>query len=190
MPLASLTSVANSPVSRRRISSFGSSTFTVLSKFFGSLLRSQRIFGAVKPVRAGLATISISFLRPPARRLDFLALGGGALVVPQQCAADDAVVLVEEHGAVHLAGKADRADVGRLELGLLHDGAHGFHRGLPPVVRVLLTPQRFGMVARVGGHRLAEDFAALVDGERFGAGRADVDAEVDAHCSDLRELKH
>ncbi len=108
MPLASLTSVANSPVSRRRISSFGSSTFTVLAKFFGSWLRSQRIFGAVKPVSAGLATISISFLRPPARLLDFLAFGGGALVVPQQGPADDAVLLVEEHRAVHLAGEADR----------------------------------------------------------------------------------
>ncbi len=68
MPLASLTSVANSPVRRRRTSSLGSSTLTVLSKFFGSLLRSQRIFGAVKPVSAGLATIWISSLRPPARR--------------------------------------------------------------------------------------------------------------------------
>ena len=67
MPLASLTSVANSPVSRRRISSFGSSTFTVFSKFFGSLFRSHKIFGAVKPVSAGFATISISFFRPPAR---------------------------------------------------------------------------------------------------------------------------
>ena len=64
MPLASLTSVANSPVSRRRISSLGSSTFTVLAKFFGSWLRSQRIFGAVKPVSAGLATMRMSSLAP------------------------------------------------------------------------------------------------------------------------------
>ena len=68
MPLASLTSVANSPVKRRRISSLGSRTFLVFSKFFGSWFRSQRIFGAVKPVKAGLATMRINALRPPARR--------------------------------------------------------------------------------------------------------------------------
>ena len=68
MPLASLTSVANSPVKRRRISSFGSSTLRVFSKCLGSWFRSQRIFGAVKPVRAGLATSLIRFARPPTRR--------------------------------------------------------------------------------------------------------------------------
>ena len=36
VPLASLISVANSPVSRRRISSLGSRTFAVRSKFRGS----------------------------------------------------------------------------------------------------------------------------------------------------------
>ena len=46
MPLASLTSVAYSPVSRRRISSFGSKTLRVFSKCLGSWFRSQRIFGS------------------------------------------------------------------------------------------------------------------------------------------------
>ena len=40
---------------------------TVRSKFLGSLLRSQRIFGAVKPVRAGIATNFTSRFRPPTR---------------------------------------------------------------------------------------------------------------------------
>jgi len=67
MPLASLTSVASSPVMRRRISSLGSSTRTVFWKCRGSWLRSQRILGAVNPVMAGLATIWISLARPPTR---------------------------------------------------------------------------------------------------------------------------
>ncbi len=91
------------------------------------------------------------------------------------------VVLVEKDRAVHLAREADRANVGRFQLGFLHDGADGLHRGLPPIFRVLLAPERFGMVTRVRGQRLCQDFAAVVDRERFGAGRADVDAEVDAH---------
>jgi len=56
IPLASLTSVASSPVRRRRTSSFGSSTLWSFAKFFGSWFRSHKIFGAVKPVSAGLAT--------------------------------------------------------------------------------------------------------------------------------------
>ncbi len=98
------------------MSSFGSSTLTVLSKFRGSWLRSQRIFGAVKPVSAGLATMWIKLGPPAGAVLDFVALGRGALVVPQQRPADHAVLLVEKHRAVHLAREADRLDVGRLQL--------------------------------------------------------------------------
>jgi hypothetical protein len=146
MPLASLTSVANSPVRRRRVGDHFDKLFAAAGAFF-----------------------------------DFGAFGGGALVVPEKCPADHLVLLVEEDGAVHLAGQADRFDVGRLELCLLHDGPDGLYRGVPPVVRVLLTPERFGMVTGVGGHRLGQNLAAAVDGEGLGAGRADVDAEVDAH---------
>ena len=119
MPLASLTSVANSPVRRRRISSFGSKTLRVLSKCLGSWFRSQRIFGAVKPVMAGLATSLIRFAPAADALLDLGAFGGGPLVVPEDGAANDLVVLVEKDRAVHLAGKTDGLDVGRLDLGLV-----------------------------------------------------------------------
>ena len=46
------------------------------------------IFGAVKPVRAGLATSSMSFARPPARCFDLAALGRGALIVPENSPAN------------------------------------------------------------------------------------------------------
>ena len=80
---------------------------------------------------------------------DLVALGGGALVVPEQGGADDLARLVEEHRAVHLAGEADGGDVGGLQLGLLHDGADDLDRGLPPVFGVLLAPERLGVSARV-----------------------------------------
>ncbi len=103
MPLASLTSVANSPVSRRRTSSLGSSTLVTLAKFFGSWFRSQRIFGAVKPVSAGLATIPISALRPPARRSISSHSAAVRWSFHKQGPPHDVSLLVEKHRAVHLA---------------------------------------------------------------------------------------
>ncbi len=59
------------------------------------------------------------------------------------------VVFVEKHGAVHLARQPDRLDVGRLQLGLLDDGAHRSDRRPPPIVGILLAPQRLGMIGRI-----------------------------------------
>ena len=42
--------------------------------------------------------------------LELLGLRFGALVAPDQRGANDFVVFVEQHGAVHLAGKADARD--------------------------------------------------------------------------------
>ena len=118
--------------------------------------------------------------------LDLVALGGGALVVPEQGGADHLAGFVEEHRAVHLAGEADGGDVGGLELGLLHDGADDLHRGLPPVLGVLLAPQRLGVGARVAGAGRGEDAAVGGDGEALGSGGADVDAETGGHGEGLR----
>ncbi len=120
MPLASLTSVANSPVRRRRISSFGSSTLRVFSKCLRLVVPQPEDF---RGGEAGQGRIGdqLDEIRPAADPLfDFGALGGGPLVVPEDRPADDLVVLVEKHRAVHLAGEPDRLHVGRLELGLGH----------------------------------------------------------------------
>ena len=61
-----------------------------------------------------------------------------SLVVPEQGPANDAVLLVEEDRPVHLAGEADAANVGRLQVRLGNDLADRCHDGLPPIVRVLL----------------------------------------------------
>ena len=109
------------------------------------------------------------------------AFGGGPLVVPEDRPANDLVVLVEEHRAVHLARQPDRANRGRLEFRLGHRLADRADRGLPPILGVLLAPERLGEVARVGLHGGGQDRALLVDGQRLGARGADVDAEKHAH---------
>ena len=46
---------------------------------------------------------------------DFFAFGRGALIVPQQCAADDTVVIVEEHRSVGVEHEAVLFQVGIFE---------------------------------------------------------------------------
>ena len=120
-------------------------------------------------------------LAPARTALDLFALGGGPLVVPEDRAADHFAIAVEEDRAMHLAGKADRLDIARLELGRLDHAADGGDGRLPPVVRVLFAPKRFGMVEWIGLQGGSEDVARGVDGQGFGARRADVDAQECAH---------
>ena len=123
-------------------------------------------------------------IRPAAHApLHLDALGRRALIVPEDRPANHLVVAVEKHRAVHLAGEPDRLHVGRLEFRLGHRLADRPDRRLPPVLGVLLAPQRFGEVAGVGFHGRGPDRALLVDGQGFGAGSANVNAEVDAHGS-------
>ena len=86
-------------------------------------------------------------------------------------------LLVQKHRAMHLARQADRLHVGRLELRPADDAADRSHGRPPPIVRVLLAPQRLGVIDGIGLGRLGEDFAARVDRQGLGAGGADVDAE-------------
>ena len=70
---------------------------------------------------------------------DLVALGRGALVVPQQRRADHRAARVEEHGPVHLAGEAEPDDLVGAGRGDLRQ--HRLRR-LPPVGRLLLGPPR------------------------------------------------
>ena len=111
VPAPSARSTACSPVSRCRTKSFGSPTWAIRLHTSGSWLRTQSSFGAVKPVSASLPVISIrrSGADEPA---DLVALGRGALVVPEDRRPQRAVGVVEEDGTVHLPGQPDRRDVG------------------------------------------------------------------------------
>ena len=120
-------------------------------------------------------------LAPPGPAFDLFTLGGRALVVPQQGRADHLVLLVEKHRAVHLTGEADRPDVGPFEIGYFDHRIHDLDRGFPPILWVLLAPKRLGVVAGVVGRGLGQNLALGVDGQRLGAGGANVDANANAH---------
>ena len=84
---------------------------------------------AVKPVKAGVCgdldqTLCADLLR------DLLALGGGALVAPDNGAAQDVPVFIEHDKAVHLAGNADAAHESRVNAGLIQHGADRVLRGV------------------------------------------------------------
>ena len=103
--------------------------------------------------------------------LDLLALGRGALVVPEDRGPDHPVGLVEGHEPVHLAGEADSRRV---------LGAHCGQRSLaraPPVLGILLGPTGRGRGQRVLPLRPRNNLAVRRDGDRLDAGRADVEAD-------------
>ncbi len=110
MPEASAASVACSPVSRSRMKSLGSTSFATLPPPRARAPRSQSSLGAWKPVLARLPVIAITRSRP-SPRVDLVALGMSARIVPQQGRADRVAGGVEEHRAVHLARQADAGDV-------------------------------------------------------------------------------
>ena len=74
--------------------------------------------------------------------LEGFALGGGAAVVPQDRGAQGAVGGVEQDGAVHLAGQADRGGSREGFRGGLAQRGDGLIGGGPPQVGVLFGPQR------------------------------------------------
>ena len=84
---------------------------------------------------------------------EFAGLGEGARVVVQHRRPQRAVVAAEDDRAVHLAGKADRADAAeRFGRASREVADRGDHRRAPDV-RVLLGPQRVGMVRLIGARR-------------------------------------
>ena len=95
---------------------FGSSSMRSRSKFAGSWSRTQRSFGTVKPVRAGLHVISLNLagsdpLGEPVRL--FLA----ALVAPDNRRPDDLVARVEQYRTVHLPDNPTSGDVAARQTG-------------------------------------------------------------------------
>ena len=112
---------------------------------------------------------------------DRVALGGGALVVPQDRRPEDAVRVVQQHEAVHLAGQPDRGDVARPGC-RSRPGRTGSRRSpRPTTARVLLAPERLRDVVRVLGDADPGDRARLVDEDGLRRRGRDVDPEDVAH---------
>ncbi len=108
------------------------------------------------------------------RRLQRLALGFAAPVVPEDRGAKRSVVLAQQRRAVHLAGDADAAD------GAAHrrvDRPHRRLRRVPPCVGMLLRPQRMRPLDGERRHPGGHDAAALVQRDGLDPRGADIDAE-------------
>jgi hypothetical protein len=106
--------------------------------------------------------------RQPDSLLDLRALGGGALVVPEDRRAQQTVLGVEDDEPVHLTGQSNRP------LGQLTQ--HVF-RGEPPVLGLLLRPARLRPRERVSRARRAEQAPLFVDRDALDRGGADVEAD-------------
>ena len=106
-----------------------------------------------------------------------VALGLGPLVAPQYGGADDLVVLIQRHQAVHLTGIADARDVLGLHAGLGQYDLQPAHAGVPPVLGVLLRPAGLGGIERVllGGG--CDDLPLVVHDDALRAGGADIQTD-------------
>jgi hypothetical protein len=105
------------------------------------------------------------------------ALIGGALVAPQQRGAYRLAALVQEDRAVHLPAQADATHCVCRNARLRQHAPYRRAGSLPPVVGVLLCPQRARRIqgvrlARAGDHR-----ARLINQQRLHARSADVYAQ-------------
>ena len=109
----------------------------------------------------------------------FGADGDGAAVAPDDGGADDVVVGVNGHEAVHLVGDADGAHLGGVGFG--EDGADCLGGVLPPDGRVLLGPAGLGGVDRHlfgGGLRGGDDASGGgVEEGGFDGGAAEIETE-------------
>ena len=119
-------------------------------------------------------------LGPADARVDLVALGPRALVVPQDRGPQHVPRGVEQDEAVHLAGEADRGHVVARRTGVGEGLADAGRGARPPLVRVLLGPERLRGLEREGRGGRGHHPALLVDQERLGARRRDVDAEEEA----------
>ena len=88
---------------------FGQHDFADALPVFGLILSDPQEFGEGEVCQRGIASQLDEALEADGA-LEFLALGFGALITPDESGSDDFVVFVEQDGAMHLAGKSDGGD--------------------------------------------------------------------------------
>ena len=137
----------------------------------------------MKPVSARLPVRAIS-RSSPIVRLDLVALGLRALVVPEDRGSEGAVVRVEGHEAVHLPAQPDALRVAGGRPEVREDGLGG----APPVVGVLLGPSGARGGQRVLGFLACDDRAIRRDRQALGGAGSDVDAYEDRHVGGWESL--
>ncbi len=156
---------------------FGEEDLAALVEFFRFVLAEPENFGGREAGEGGVGDPVYERGAATGEGDDFGALGGGALVVPEEGGAEDFSGGVEENGAVHLAGKTDGANGGGFYFGLFDDGGGGEFGGFPPAFGVLFGPAGFGGEHDVRGFGGGENLTGGGEEEGFGAGGSDIDSE-------------
>jgi hypothetical protein len=111
------------------------------------------------------------------RARERFAFGAAAAVVPEDGRPQHAIVCTEEHGAMHLPGRPERAHRRhRLRVGVAQAQQRAIERG-PPVVGMLLAPQRPLAADRERLRGAADDAMRVVEQQRLQLRGAEVDAE-------------
>ncbi len=175
MPEASAASVACSPVSRSRMKSLGSRSLASLRRGLGLVRPQPQQLGRLEAGAGAVAGDRDDALAAQPR-VDLVALGMGAGVVPQECRADRIAGGVEEHRAVHLARQADAGELVRV--GSRSEVAQHRERGLPPRFGLLLGPAGAWCQQRIGRGRPREHGTAGGQQDTLGTAGADVDPIV------------
>jgi hypothetical protein len=112
---------------------------------------------------------------------DRCALFTRALIVPQNGGTQNVIGSIEHDQAVHLPRQSDRGHFVARSIGFAQCSCDAGNRALPPIGRILLRPQRLRRRERIFGRVRGDYRAALVDQQRFRAGRGDIDAEKECH---------
>jgi hypothetical protein len=107
-----------------------------------------------------------------------LALRTAAAIVPQDRRAQQGVVLVEQHRAVHLARQADAAHRAHRVRARLTEQRHRLIERRPPIGRSLLRPQRVRARDRERHARTRLDALRLGQQHELQFGGAEINAEV------------
>src|SRR5689334_1309917 len=109
------------------------------------------------------------------QRLDLVALGLRALVVPEDRRADHRVGRVQRHQPVHLPGQADPGDLA------VDQPVQRLLGRPPPVLGILLRPARPRRRERIGDLAPLEHGAVLADRDRLDRRSPHIDAGHGAH---------
>jgi len=109
---------------------------------------------------------------------EFSALNLRSNIAPNDCRPDHARLLIQHHGAVHLAREANATDVLAFQAACLEGSSNSLPSGAPPVIGVLISPSYLRgceLLMLCGGR--SENTSLLIDDERPCAAGADVDTQ-------------
>ena len=122
--------------------------------------------------------------------LELGALRMAAAIVPQDGRPQHPVARIEQSGTMHLARQTESAHgpvfgwMGGADFRQRRDG------GAPPVLRVLLRPQRLRARDRHGAAGLTDDALRRIHQDDLDLGRADIDSEIHSVDSSASDDRH